>query len=135
MCKPMTHKLVVQLSAVGTLLLFLLVLPTSWACECGLSGPKRTFKRSRAVFVGTLLSGDGLTTTAEMRVTEALKGVRVGTIVRIDALGSCGILFRPGKTYLVQIDYRCSETRQHDRDDDPFNANYCSYTHAVDDPG
>ena len=72
--------------------------------------------------------------TAEMRVTEALKGVCVGTIVRIDALGSCGILFRPGKTYLVQIDYRCSETRQHDRDDDPFNANYCSYTHGMSDP-
>jgi len=129
----MTNKRVSPL-ATTALLLIMFMAPAILACECVLSPPKRTFKRSRAVFVATLLSGDGLTTTAEMRVTEAFKGVRVGTVVRIGAFGSCGILFRAGRTYLVQIRYGCSETRPPDPGGPDFYAEMCSYTHPVDDP-
>ena len=130
----MTNRFITSLVAAGALLV-LFAVPASLACSCATPPPKWAFKASRAVFVGTVLSGDGLNTTAELRVTEAFKGVRAGAVVRIDSPGMCGVLFRVGQTYLVQIYYRCSEAGQPETDNTSFYASYCSYTHTVDAPG
>ncbi len=77
------------------------------SCECARSPLKRTFGYSRAFFIGTVLYGDGLSTTAQVRVLESFKGVRRGSVLDVDAGGPCGMILNAGQTYLIQA-YRSS---------------------------
>jgi len=82
----------------------LFVTRTAMACSCAnTEDVKSAFKCSSAYFLGLVVEGNERSnTTAKIRVVEGFKGVDSGSIVTVDAGGSCGTTLVTGGLYVIQ---------------------------------
>jgi hypothetical protein len=94
-------------------------------CDCAYASNKQSFKCHRAVFVGTVVSGDGYFAPASVHVEETFKGTLPKT-VNVSSGGGCGFSLAEGQTYLL-------ETFEGE-DGLTLKTSVCSHTRPVEDP-